>query len=139
LDKNKAKCAVVGGKQLLAVIEDRRGGGAWRQVCQPEGIVAQLRDFGWGHRGGELFARRVKRVRQIGCGQAVRELAEDFRWLIEPEVSDEFRGLRRVLEPRRLPGDRSDEIRALRKRLGNPPSGGVSGLGGGGLHCDDEF
>ncbi len=125
---------------MLAIAQDRRGrGGVRRQACETEGIVTQLRDFAWRQGRGELLPRGVERLRQIGPGEAVGELAEDFRRLIEPKVSDEFRGLRGMLKPGRLPGDRSSEVLALRQRFRDPPRGGVGGVGSGRLHRDDEF
>jgi hypothetical protein len=59
--------------------------------------------------------------------------------LIQPEVRDQFGGLRRVFHPRRLPNRATHQFRALARLFRNRSRGAFNRFRVGRADCDDEF
>ena len=120
LNKQQAKLAVCRTEHFLLLAKSwRRASGAFRQTCQAEWVIAQPGDFLRRKRCRQFFACGGKRRTQRSAGQAIGQVAKNFGRLIKPEITDQFRGLVRMLEPGRFPHHCSHEIRLLAQAFGD--------------------
>src|SRR5439155_19986555 len=108
-DKEETKCAIDRSEHLLSLAKTRGGPcRAFGEAGESEGVVAESREVAGRQGRGERVARGRQQRIEVRCRETVSQLTKSFRRLIEPQVSDQFGGLRGMFEPRRLPGDCGD-------------------------------